>query len=202
MLPISVYALTKKQQEEYSYYAARTFDIPVVALRYFNVYGSRQSLRNPYTGVVSIFYNRIQASQPISLYEQGKPGRDFVHISDIVQANLLALDTDTGPWSCINVGAGVDSPIKDVASALAAASGRSPEFQDLGEYRVGDIHSCYADLDEAERLLGYRPQTNLVDGMQEFADWARHQESEDNYQRTVDELERYGLFGRAGSPPK
>ena len=104
--PISVYGWTKKQQEEQCQYVAKTFGLPVTMLRYFNVYGSRQSLQNPYTGVVSIFYSRILADQPIYVYEHGTPGRDFIHISDVVQANLAALERDIKPGTCINVGSG------------------------------------------------------------------------------------------------
>ena len=101
--PASIYALTKQHQEDYCRYAAQTFGLPVTVLRYFNVYGSRQSLKNPYTGVVSVFYNRIKAGEPVYLYERGLPVRDFVHVLDVVQANVLALEADTGPYSCLNV---------------------------------------------------------------------------------------------------
>jgi len=194
--PISVYAWTKKQQEEQSLYVARTFGLPVTILRYFNVYGSRQSLKNPYTGVVSIFYSRMMANQPISVYERGKPGRDFVHISDVVRGNLLALEADVKPGACINIGTGKENTILDIAKAIGMACGRSAVMEDRGEFRVGDICSCYADLERARRLLSYKPQVYLQEGMKEFAAWAKREESADLYHKTVDELKRYGLFGR------
>lgn len=197
--PLSVYAITKLQQEELCSYAAKTFGLPVKILRYFNVYGSRQSLKNPYTGVVSIFFSRIVGGQPVYLYENGLPGRDFVHISDVVQANLLALNAAVEPGTCINVGAGSEHSIAQIAESLGRACGNIPDLQDRGEFRVGDIHSCYADLSRARDLLGYGPKVSLEEGMQEFASWAREQETADLYQQTVDELQRYNLFGRAAT---
>ena len=199
--PISVYGWTKKQQEEQCQYVAKTFGMPVTMLRYFNVYGSRQSLKNPYTGVVSIFYSRILADQPIYVYERGTPGRDFVHISDVVRANLAALERDTAPGTSINVGSGQRHSILDVAGTLAKVIGKQAKLEDRGEFRVGDIHFCYADQTRARQLLGIEPQVSLEAGLQEFVAWARNQQSVDLYQQTVDELQRHGLFGKAGTTP-
>lgn len=196
--PISVYGWTKKQQEEQCRYVAKTFGMPVTMLRYFNVYGSRQSLKNPYTGVVSIFYSRILADQPIYIYEQGTPGRDFVHISDVVRANLAALENDTEPGACFNVGSGQRHSILDVAQTLAKVIGKQAHLEDRGEFRVGDIHFCYADQARARQFLGIEPQVSLEAGLQEFVAWARDQQSVDLYQKTVDELQRHGLFGKVG----
>ncbi|RNC67968.1 MAG: SDR family NAD(P)-dependent oxidoreductase [Desulfuromonadales bacterium] len=197
LLPISVYGWTKKFQEEMCHFAAQTFGLPVTILRYFNVYGSRQSLRNPYTGVMSIFYNRILAGQPISLYEHGTPGRDFVHVSDVVNANLKVLDADVIPGTCINVGTGNAVTIREIAAVLSACCNRQVDFLDLGEFRIGDISSCYADISKACSILGYTPSVDLKEGIGEFVEWASGQSSIDLYQRTVDELEKSGLFGRA-----
>ncbi len=197
--PLSVYALTKQQQEELCRYASHTYGLPVRILRYFNVYGSRQSLSNPYTGVVSIFFSRLKAGKTISLYEHGTPGRDFVHVSDVVQANLLALEADIEPGTCINIGAAQEYSIAEIAKALAQVCSCTADMRDSGEFRVGDIHSCYADIDRARQLLGYVPKISLKEGMHEFADWAVGQVAVDLYQQTVDELERYNLFGHAPS---
>ncbi len=198
--PLSIYALTKLQQEELCRQAARSHHLPVVILRYFNVYGSRQSLRNPYTGVVSIFYSRLRAGMPISLYERGLPGRDFVHVSDVVAANVRALEADARACPCFNVGAGQEHNIHDIAETLACVGGFHARFEDRGEFRVGDIRSCYADLALARAGLGYEPRINLEDGLREFASWAAGEAAEDRYQQTVDELSRYDLFGSAGPP--
>ena len=195
--PISVYGVTKVQQEELCRHVAVTYGIPAVCLRYFNVYGSRQSLKNPYTGVVSVFYNRLLAGRPISLYERGLSGRDFVHVSDVAQANVLALDAEIETGIAINVGTGHQSTILDVANALAQACRRQPVFEDRGEFRLGDIRCCYADIRRARRVLDYEPRTDLTQGMREFADWAENQERVDLYAKTVAELEQHNLFGIA-----
>jgi dTDP-L-rhamnose 4-epimerase len=197
--PVSVYGWTKKLQEELCQYAARTFGVEAVILRYFNVYGSRQSLRNPYTGIVSIFYARMKAGKAIRIYEHGIPLRDFVHVSDVVRANIKALTSELPTGVALNVGAGRDSSILDVARALAQAAGRELRLEDHGEFRIGDIHACSADLARARELLDYSPQISLGDGMREFAAWAEGEHPEDLYQAMVDELASYGLLGRAKS---
>lgn len=202
--PGSVYGWTKKMQEDLCRHAAEVHGVPVVILRYFNVYGSRQSLSNPYTGIVSIFFSRLRAGQPVALYEHGEPGRDFVHVRDVVQANLLALSADVAPGTTCNVGTGVESTIRDLADALAAAVGGEPAYVDRGEYRVGDIRSCFADLATTAAALGYAPTTMLAEGMREFAAWASGEDATDLYDRMVGELAARGLFGRpagTAAPP-
>ena len=200
--PGSIYALTKLQQEHYCQYATETFDIPTCILRYFNVYGSRQSLHNPYTGVMTVFYNRIKAGNPVSLYENGLPGRDFVHISDVAQANVLALQKPATADTIehYNVGTGQEVSIKDVALAVGQACGKTPDLLDQGEYRVGDIKSCYANIDRIKNSLGFSPQVNLLDGVSEFVRWADQQSCSDNYEQTVAELKAFGLFGSSREP--
>jgi dTDP-L-rhamnose 4-epimerase len=196
--PLSVYAITKKQQEDYCNYAAMTFGLPLVTLRYFNVYGSGQSLKNPYTGVVSIFYSLLREGRSLSLYEGGFPVRDFVHVSDVVQANLLAMASKpTG--GVFNVGTGVPATIGDIARAQASAMGMKAMLEDRGEYRVGDIFGCYADISLSQEILGYQPHVDMARGMEEFVAWAAGQESENRYDKTVAELRSHGLFGKAES---
>ena len=195
--PLSVYALTKKQQEDYCLYAVRTFGIPLVILRYFNVYGSMQSLRNPYTGVVSIFYSLLREGRALSLYEKGLPVRDFVHVSDVVRANLLAMNEKLAAGSIFNVGTGVAATIGDIANAQARAMGVDAVLEDCGEYRVGDVFGCYADLSHSRQVLAYAPEVDLATGMREFVAWADGQASVNQYDKTVAELRAHGLFGRA-----
>ncbi|MFH1023815.1 MAG: NAD-dependent epimerase/dehydratase family protein [Planctomycetota bacterium] len=193
--PASVYARTKLQQEEYCRYAAETYGLPVTILRYFNVYGSRQSLKNPYTGIISIFYSRILAGETVSLYEFGKPIRDFVHVRDVARANVLALETDTPPAVAINIGSGMPATVRTAAETLAAAVGRPAKTDPTGEFRVGDVRAAVADVARAREFLGYAPEMSLGDGMAEFVRWAATQESEDLYGKTVEELRRHNLLG-------
>lgn len=194
--PTSIYGWTKRFQEDLCLHVCATHRIPLTILRYFNVYGSRQSLTNPYTGVVSIFFSRFMAGKAISLYEHGLPLRDFVHISDVVRANLLAIDPDVPSGSIFNVGSGAETSIRDIAEALAESIPVEAAMEDRGEFRHGDIRACYADLQNSNRVLKFSPRTSLLEGMREFSSWARTQRSEDLYQRTVDELAAHGLFGR------
>jgi dTDP-L-rhamnose 4-epimerase len=198
--PISIYGWTKKQQEEQLAYLAHTFRIPVVILRYQNVYGSRQSLKNPYTGIVSIFYSRLRSGESISLYERGKPIRDFIHVSDVVTANLLALERNLPIDAVINIGTGKTVSVVEVATTLAEIGKIRPRFEDHGEFRVGDIYSCYAATTRANSLLGFMPQVELQSGLQEFVTWAKDQPAVDLYEKTVDELQARGLYGRANGP--
>ena len=195
--PLSIYAITKQQQEDYCQYAARTFGLPLITLRYFNVYGSMQSLQNPYTGVVSIFYSLLREGRAISLYERGLPLRDFVHVSDVVRANLLAMNEELPAASIFNVGTGVAATIREIANAQAAAMGVNAMFEDRGEYRVGDVFGCYADLSHSHQVLAYSPQVDLATGMREFVDWADGQASVNQYDKTVAELSAHGLFRKA-----
>jgi dTDP-L-rhamnose 4-epimerase len=198
--PISIYGWTKKQQEEQFSYLAHTFRIPVVILRYQNVYGSRQSLKNPYTGIVSIFYSRLRSGGTISLYERGKPIRDFIHVFDVVTANLLALERNLEIEAVINIGTGKTVSVVEVAATLAEVGKIRPRFEDHGEFRVGDIYSCYSDTRRANSLLGFTPQLDLESGLREFVTWAADQQAVDSYEKTVDELQARGLYGRADRP--
>jgi dTDP-L-rhamnose 4-epimerase len=195
--PTSMYGWTKKQQEDQCLYVAETFGLPITILRYFNVYGTRQSLKNPYTGVMTVFFNRIMTNQPIFIYEHGTPLRDFVHVSDVVQANLLALEKDVPPEFCINIGSGQLHTISDIASAMARACGKESAILDSGEFRVGDIHACIADLERAQKLLGYVPKISLEAGMKTFVDWAKGQEYIDLFDKSAEELRRHNLLGRS-----
>ena len=197
--PLSVYAMTKLQQEEYGQFAARTFGLPLVVLRYFNVYGSLQSLRNPYTGVISIFFGLLREGRALSMYEQGLPLRDFVHVQDVVQANLLSMAPGLRAGEVFNVGTGRVATIRDIAAALGHAMGVEARLEDRGEFRVGDIFGCLADLSRSSTVLGYAPRVDLAAGMAEFVSWAQGQASEARYDATVQELQAHGLFGQVAS---
>lgn len=197
LTPVSIYGWTKREQEELFRYAQSTLGISSVILRYFNVYGAGQSLKNPYTGIVTIFMNRLKAGAPIAIYERGMPVRDFVHIDDVVAANLLTLDADATADLPINVGTGIPLTIRDAAEAIGRATGLTPRYEDRGEYRVGDIHTCVADCTRAKTVLGYTPSVMLEAGINSFVAWAIQEPSTDEYTKTVEELEARGLFGRA-----
>ena len=196
--PVSIYGWTKKHQEDLCIQVAATYGMPTTILRYFNVYGSRQCLRNPYTGVVSIFYTLLKTGQRITCYEYGRPRRDFVHVSDVVAANLQAMEADIAPGTTINVGSGRGHTIRDIVDVLAKVAGRQPDVRDTQHFRLGDIHSCVADIERAKGLLRFEPKAELEAGIKEFVGWAATQEAENLYHQSVTELKEHGLFGGHG----
>lgn len=188
LFPTSVYAVSKQDQEQYCLAVGRAYKIPTVAFRYFNVYGTRQALSNPYTGVCAIFSARLLNDQPPVVFEDGDQTRDFVHVSDIVQANLLALETDKADYQAINVGTGRATSVEQIAALLAKGLSKSIKAETVGKYREGDIRHCIADISKARSLLGYEPAVRLEDGMVELLDWVRGQQPSDRVQAATNEL--------------
>ncbi len=189
----SVYALSKRDQEQLCLIYGRTYGIPVTALRFFNIYGTRQALSNPYTGVAAIFASRLINNQPPLVFEDGRQMRDFVSVYDIVRANMLAMERRQSDGEVINVGSGKPISILRVAEILARSLGKSIEPVVTRKYRAGDIRHCYADLTKARALLGYEPQVTHDEGFSELAEWLVGQEAEDKAETMLSELSAYGL---------
>lgn len=189
----SVYALSKRDQEELCLIFGRTYGIPVTALRFFNIYGTRQALSNPYTGVAAIFAARLINGQPPLVFEDGEQMRDFVSIHDIVRANLLAMERSESDGEVINVGCGKPITIRRVAEILTSSLGQNVEPVITQKYRAGDIRHCYADLTKARNLLGYEPLVTHEEGFRELAAWLSKQEAEDKAETMLRELNSYGL---------
>jgi dTDP-L-rhamnose 4-epimerase len=189
----SVYALSKKDQEELCLLYGRTYGVPVVALRYFNIYGPRQALSNPYTGVAAIFAARLLNQRPPLVFEDGLQMRDFVSVRDVVQANLLAMERRDADGQALNVGSGDAVSIREVAAALARALGSDVEPEFTGKYRAGDIRHCFADIAAASAALGYAPRVSFAEGMRELAEWLRSQTPVDRATEAVAQLGSYGL---------
>ena len=160
-----------------------------MALRFFNVYGSRQALSNPYTGVLAIFAARYLNGNAPVVFEDGLQMRDFVSVVDVARACALALDSDGARGAVINVGSGRAVTVLDVAARLAGTLGRegvTPEI--TGEYRVGDIRHCFGDISRARALLGYEPQVDLDEGLRDLAGWLEGQVAHDRVDRARREL--------------
>lgn len=172
----SVYALSKYDQERMSLIVGRAYGIPTVALRFFNVYGTRQALSNPYTGVLAIFASRLLNNNTPLIYEDGQQRRDFVNVKDVVQACRLALEVPEAAGQVFNVGSGSSFTIRNLAERMARVLGKADiEPEITGKYRVGDIRHCFADISLARQVLGYNPQVSLEEGMVELADWLEGQ---------------------------
>ena len=189
LFPTSVYAVTKQDQEQFCLAVGRSYGIPAVALRYFNVYGTRQALSNPYTGVCAIFSARLLNGNRPMVFEDGEQTRDFVHVSDIVQANLLALESDRANYQAINVGTGRATSVRAVSRLLAQGLGLDLEPEIVAKYREGDIRHCVADISKARTLLGYEPKVSLEQGIPELLSWVRAQAAKDQVASATAELE-------------
>jgi len=189
----SVYALSKRDQEELCLIYGRTYGIPVTALRFFNIYGTRQALSNPYTGVAAIFAARLMNGQPPMVFEDGQQMRDFVSVYDIVRANMLAMESRESDGEVINIGCGKPISILQVAQILAKSLGKEIAPVISQKYRAGDIRHCYADLTKARTMLGYEPQVSHDEGFKELAGWLAEQEAEDKAETMIRELTAYGL---------
>ena len=189
LFPTSVYAITKQDQEQLCLVVGRAYGIPTVALRYFNVYGARQALSNPYTGICAIFSSRLLQDQAPMIFEDGEQTRDFVHVSDIVQANLLALERDSADYHAINVGSGRATSVRQLARLLTEGLGKDLEPEVVGKYREGDVRHCFADISRARRLLGYEPKVSLEEGVPRLLGWVRDQSATDRVAQATRELE-------------
>jgi dTDP-L-rhamnose 4-epimerase len=189
----SVYALSKKAQEEMALLFGQTYDIPTVALRYFNIYGPRQALSNPYTGVAAIFASRLLNGNAPVVFEDGQQMRDFVNIRDIVQANLLALSSSGGDGMALNVGSGKPVTISQVAKEISEMLGVEMEPALPGVYRAGDIRHCFADISKTRRLLEYSPQVSFREGFSELVDWLESQQAHDRTEEAMLQLTARGL---------
>lgn len=192
--PGSVYAATKASQELLLSSASSALGFRSTIFRFQNVYGEGQSLQNPYTGIISIFFNRARQQLEIPLYEDGEESRDFVHVQDIVTALHLALDADLPPGATMNLGAGRGTSVRELARELLSAAGLDVPVRVTGQFRVGDIRHCFADLDAARRLIGFQPEVRLDVGLRRFAAWASQQPiHEDRLAQATEELRRKGL---------
>jgi dTDP-L-rhamnose 4-epimerase len=190
----SIYALSKFDQERMCLLIGEAYGIPTVALRFFNVYGTRQALSNPYTGVLAIFAARYLNRRPPVIFEDGLQRRDFVSVYDVARACSLALTAETATYGAFNVGSGEHLTIRDVATRMAAALGLEEiEPEVTAQYRVGDIRHCFADIALANERFGYRPQVTLEDGLIELAEWLGGQQAIDRVGTARQELAARGL---------
>lgn len=190
--PTTVYAVTKRDEEELCLQVGRAYGIPVVALRYFNVLGPGQSLANPYTGICAIFSSRIREGNPPVIYEDGKQTRDFVSVHDVVQANLLAMRRRSMDHEVFNVGSGKPTSVLSVAEELIGLHGASLKPEVPGKFRAGDVRHCFADISRISSH-GYRPRMDFQRAIKEFYEWSRSQPSADLFGEAEREMDRRGL---------
>jgi dTDP-L-rhamnose 4-epimerase len=190
----SIYALSKFDQERMCLMIGEAYNIPTVALRFFNVFGTRQALSNPYTGVLAIFASRYLNGRAPVIFEDGLQRRDFVSVYDVAQACRLALESEGAVYGAFNVGSGEHLTVLDVAERMANALGvQHLEPEITSQYRVGDIRHCFADISMARDRLGFEPRVTLDDGLVELAEWVSGQQADDRVGQAREELAARGL---------
>jgi dTDP-L-rhamnose 4-epimerase len=190
----SVYALSKYDQERMGLTIGQAYGIPTVALRFFNVFGTRQALSNPYTGVLAIFASRFLNDKSAMIFEDGLQKRDFVSVYDVARACRLALETPKAAGQAFNIGSGHAYTVREVAEQMGQVLGKAhlePEI--TGKYRKGDIRHCFADISRAGQVLGYRPRVTLKEGMEELSEWLEGQMAYDLVEVASAELAERGL---------
>jgi dTDP-L-rhamnose 4-epimerase len=194
--PMSIYGLTKQVQEQAVLMYARTAGINGFALRYQNVYGPGQSLKNPYTGILAVFSNLARQNQNIDVYEDGLESRDFVYIDDVVEATVRAIYHDAPYVGALNVGSGVQTTVMEVAQAVKTFFKSDSKISVTGAFRVGDIRHNIADTTALQNVLGFTPKTAFVNGLDNFLSWAANEPEQDKsaYEKSVNELASRGLM--------
>lgn len=189
----SIYAIGKKEQEEMILTFGKAYEIPSVALRYFNVYGPRQSLSNPYNGVVAIFISRIKNKKPPIINEDGLQTRDFIHIRDVTAANISSLEDEKANYHVFNVGSGKPVTIKGVAEELINIFGSNLKPNITGKVRKLDVRHCFADISSITKLLDWRPSVDFEEGLKEVIEWSKKEEAVDKLDSALKELAKRGL---------
>ncbi|RNL87239.1 NAD-dependent epimerase/dehydratase family protein [Sinomicrobium pectinilyticum] len=189
----SIYALSKYDQERLCLITGEAYNIPTTALRFFNVYGTRQALSNPYTGVLAIFAARLLNDNPPVIFEDGKQKRDFIHVKDVARACRLAMEVPEANGEVFNIGSGNQYSIAYIAHKLARVMKKDITPEITGKYRVGDIRHCYADTAKAEKILGFKPEINFEEGLYELSEWLKDQIAIDNAHKASNELSTRGL---------
>ncbi|MCD6326118.1 SDR family NAD(P)-dependent oxidoreductase [bacterium] len=195
LYPTSIYAVNKRDHEEMFLSTGVAYKLPTVALRYFNVYGPRQALSNPYTGVCAIFGSRILNDHAPIIFEDGLQSRDFINVRDIAEANVLALESDKANYQVFNVGSGKGISVLDIANILidkvGKVEGLTPQI--VNKFRAGDIRHCFADITKIKTLLGFAPKVSFGDGMAELTKWVSEQTATDGVESAIEELKRRNL---------
>lgn len=190
----SVYAVTKQSQEDMVMIFGKAYGIPTTALRYFNVYGPRQSLSNPYTGVAAIFLSRLKNDNPPVIYEDGLQTRDFISVYDIADANVFTLENDKAFGKVFNIGTGKPITIKDIALILDKLLGGNIKPEITEKFRSGDVRHCIADVSLIKNTLGWFPKWTFEKGMQDLIEWGEKEQAKDLFDKASKELKSKGLL--------
>lgn len=190
----SIYAITKQSQEDMVMIFGKAYGIPATALRCFNVYGPRQSLSNPYTGVAAIFLSRLKNDKPPVIYEDGLQTRDFISVYDIADANVICLENEKSFGKIFNLGTGNPIAIKQIAEILAKLLGKNIAPEITEKFRSGDVRHCSADISLIKKTLGWSPKWSFEEGMNDLIKWGQKEEAKDLFDKASKELQEKGLI--------
>jgi dTDP-L-rhamnose 4-epimerase len=193
--PSSFYGLTKEMQEQTVLLFAKTLGISAFALRFQNVYGPGQSLKNPYTGILAIFSNLARANEPIYVFEDGQESRDFVYIADVVDAVWRCVSPGIQGVEALNVGSGQPTTVLEVVQETIKFFDSSSTASVTGAFRHGDIRHNIGDLTKVRKVIGFEPQWTFAQGIHEFLSWANSQSVvAGEYEKSLKEMRDRGLM--------
>ena len=193
--PTSIYGITKQNQEQILQAICPTIDISSTILRFQNVYGEGQSLKNSYTGILSIFSTQILSGEDLQIFEDGKESRDLIHIDDVVEAIKLSLENEKANDEIYNVGTGISKSVVEVAENLIQNYQKDTAVKITGKFRIGDIRHNFADISKIKKDLNFQPKISFEEGLKRFTDWVLTQKLEvSNFQRSLDEMETKGFL--------
>src|SRR5699024_6104549 len=196
--PTSVYAITKYYQEQIIATVCRTSKIDYTILRFQNVYGAGQSLKNPYTGILSIFSTQILSKNKINIFEDGKPVRDFIEVHDVAEAISRCIIAETTNGEIINIGTGNPTTVLKVVKTLEKAFQTQADWKITGDFRMGDIRYNVADISKMKTHLDFKPRISFEEGIEKLVKWAIKQENTTNdYQKSLKIMKEKGLFLKA-----
>jgi len=197
--PTSIYGLTKQVQEQAILMYAHTKGINGFGLRYQNVYGPGQSLKNPYTGILAVFSNLARQGQLIEVYEDGEESRDFIFIDDVIEATLRCINFPSNFVGALNVGSGYATSVMAVAREIKKFFNSEGIIKITGAFRMGDIRHNLADTSSAKKLLDFAAQVQFKEGLSHFLRWVSEQSLEDKsaYTRSLKELAAKGLMEKS-----
>lgn len=197
VMPNSLYAFTKYAQEKMIETMCRAMNIEYTIFRFQNVYGVGQSLKNPYTGILSIFSTLLLESKKINIFEDGLESRDFVNVEDVAEAVIKSLDVESSNGEIINLGSGKGTTVLEIEQMLKKMYNSNSDVRVTGDFRVGDIAHNIADITKAKKILGFEPKVGLEEGLREFSQWVLEQDMDNsNYEHSLNEMEETGMFIR------
>lgn len=196
--PNSLYAFTKFAQEKMVETMCKALGIDYTIFRFQNVYGVGQSLKNPYTGILSIFSTLLLDNKKINVFEDGKESRDFINVKDVASAVIKSLIEDKTNGQIINLGSGVGTSVIEIAEILRDLYHSNSEICVTNDFRIGDIAHNIADIQKVRSLLNFQPQISLEDGLRDFTLWVVGQEVDNSgYEKSLKEMEQVGMFVRS-----